>query len=128
MEITSIVNGCPHKIVLWTEDGQSLTVHPNLPPVRVLTEAGTKVGLCLGVAIHAPPRVIGIQYLPERREGQIIVVSQLTAAIVGALHPERDDVVFPGTAPHDNPVLATGERRVARRLEGVTRLNLAAHG
>jgi len=127
MNITSIVNGCPHKIVLWTEEGLPIALTPNLPPVRVLTEARAQVGHCLGVAIHAPPRLSGIQYLPERRKGQIIVVSQLTAAIVGALHPERDDVVFPGTAPHDNPVLATGARRISRRLEGVTRLNLAAY-
>jgi len=113
-----IENRCPHSVTLWDKYGVSIELKPTQPPVRLMTNAAAKVGEVMGVPIHGPASFAGVQFLPDKRDDTLIVVSQMTALAVSALHPDRDDVVYPGTAPHDHPV----RDKERRDIRGVTRL------
>ena len=113
-----IENRCPHSVTLWDKYGQPLVLTPTQPPVRLLTISANQVGEVMGVPIHGPAGFAGVQFLPDKRADTFIIVSQMTAMAVSALHPDRDDVVYPGTAPHDHPV----RDKERRDIRGVTRL------
>lgn len=118
MQIT-IENRCPHGVTLIDGEGRPRTYEEVRPAVRIETEAGPPVGLASGVPIHRPSRITGITNLPPKRKGVVIVVSKLAAMEIARQLPDRDDVVYPGSAPDENAVRSADARR---RVLGVTRL------
>ncbi len=87
------------------------------PPVRIETAPSDQVDTIASVPVHAPPRVVRISNLPPQRPGVTIVVSQISAMGIAALHPDRTDVVYPGTGPADKP-----QRGPRREVVAATRL------
>jgi hypothetical protein len=114
-----IVNRCPHGVTLIDSEGRPRTYEQVGPAVRIETEAGPAVGQASGVPIHAPSRITGITNLPPKRDGTVIVVSKLAAMVIGDRMPDRDDVVYPGSAPDEDAVRSADPRR---RVLGVRRL------
>lgn len=114
-----IENRCPHGVTLIDGEGRPRTYAAVRPAVRIETEAGPAVGLACGVPIHAPSRITGITNLPAKRAGTVIVVSKLAAMVIANRLPDRDDVVYPGSAPDEDAVRSADPRR---RVLGVRRL------
>jgi hypothetical protein len=110
-------NRCPHAICVVDAAGDRRIIEPSGPPVRIETVPGDAVGLAGGIAVHASPGWKCISNLPPRREDTTVIVSQLVALAVAALHPERGDVVYPGTDPRDGASRVRG-----RGVMSVTRL------
>ena len=93
-------NRTPHPITIHRQDGSRLVLPAVKPPVRLDLEPGPQEDrLVAGLPVHSPVILKGVVGLPPRREGVLVLVSQLAALAVQALHPERDDVVHPATGP-----------------------------
>ncbi len=114
--MTDIINKTPHAIALTGSDGVTRVIDKTGQPVRIETEASDQVDAICKVPVYRAPRVTGISNLPPRRPGVTIVVSQIAALGIAALHPDRDDVVYPGTGPGD------AARRVKRSVISASRL------
>lgn len=114
-----IENRCPHDITLMRDDGTTFTIPPTKPAVRIKTNSGPAVSAVSGIPIHGPPRFNRIVNLPPQRDGIAIVVSQIAALAISALHPDRADVFYPGTAPEDG---AQRQEDGTRRILCVKRL------
>jgi hypothetical protein len=110
-------NRCPHSIAVVDASGRERTIPKSGLSVRIETMPGPIVGFADGIPVHAPPRWKGIAHLPPLREGVTIIVSQIVALAIAALHPDRWDVVYPGTAPADG-----ASRRLGRGVVCVSRL------
>lgn len=111
-----IANRTPHAISLLTEDGVVRLIEPTRPPVRVLSETGLEIGTVQGVALHRPSAFGGLSGLPERRHATVVVVSQLAAMAVAAIHPDRDDVFYPDTSPQGGAWRDNGRVLAVKRL------------
>ena len=111
-------NRTPHSVTIFRADGTALVIPKTIPAARVETRPGVHLGEVNGVPIYGQSQFIGLVNLPDKRDGTVIIVSQITALAVSALHPERDDVVYPGGDPYDAPVrdATTGRIVVVRRL------------
>ena len=112
-----IINHCPHPISLEGADGTITTIRPKRPAVRIETRPGEYLYDIQTVPVYSASTYERIANLPEKKDGTLIVVSQICAIMINALHPERDDVVFPATAPLDFPTRdASGVRSVTRLI------------
>jgi hypothetical protein len=111
-----IINRTPHAIALVGSDGVTRIINKTGSPVRVETAPSEQVDTIDTVPIHAAPRVLRITNLPAAREGVINVVSQIAALAIAALHPDRRDIVYPGTGPTDKPQRVRKEMLAATRL------------
>lgn len=90
-------NLTPHVISVKT-DGRISVLEPDGNAVRVKSRLGKVIVVEDGITIHGPARITGLQHLPDPQPGTLLVVSQITAAAVAQLHPERDDIVYPATS------------------------------
>jgi hypothetical protein len=99
----NIINRTPHAIALVGTDGATRIYEKTGAPVRIETAPSDQVDSISSVPVHAAPRVLRISNLPQRQEGVTIVVSQIAAMGIAAMHPDRTDVVYPGTGPADKP-------------------------
>ena len=116
METSEIINRTPHVIALIGADGTTRIIEKSGSPVRIETASGEKIDQVQTVPVHAPSAVLRISNLPPRRDNTIIVVSQIAAMGVAALHPDRTDVCYPGTGPADRP------QRINKTIIAATRL------
>lgn len=116
MESPEIINRTPHAIALVGTDGKTRIIEKSGSPVRIETSPGACLGHVFTIPIHAPPTVVRLSNLPIRRENAIYVVSQIAAMGVAAFHPDRDDIVYPGTGPKD------GARRANQQILSATQL------
>ncbi len=97
--MTKLINLTPHAIALRRSDDSSTIYDGTRDAARINIEPGPEVGEVDGVPIIGPARFLDIDNLPPRREGILLIVSQLTALAVAALYPDRDDILYPGTGP-----------------------------
>ena len=110
-----IENRTPHAVALRQADGGMSLLPPVHPPVRLqFTPGQLEDATVAGVPVHGPSQLLGIAGLPPPREGVLLLVSQLAALGIGALHPERRDVVHPATGAHK------GVRRDERGIVAVS--------
>jgi len=99
--MTTLENRCPHGIAVVDKNGRRRLIERTEPPVRIETVSGCALGVVDGIALHASPWFKSIANLPPYRCDVIVIVSQIVALAVSVLLPDRDDVVYPGTAPND---------------------------
>jgi hypothetical protein len=111
-----ILNRTPHAIALIGGDGVTRIIEKTGSPVRIETEPSDQVDTVDTVPVHAPPRVVRISNLPPRQDSVTVVVSQIAAMGIAALHPERTDVVYPGTGPGDKALRTQKTVFAATRL------------
>ena len=110
----NLTNLTPHVVTLRGAEGD---IH--LPPAgyvaRVDSEPGSHASTLMGIPVYTMPekgRVVG---LPERRPGEIYLVSGMVLAALSG--KDRPDVVAPGTGPNDGAI-----RDEQGRIVAVTRL------
>lgn len=111
-----ITNRTPHAISLLSEDGSVRLIEPIRPPVRIVSETGLEVDKVQGVSLHSPSAFGGLSGLPDRRHATVVVVSQLAAMAVAAIHPDRDDVFYPDTSPSGGAWRDNGRVLAVKRL------------
>ncbi len=113
-------NRTPHAVGLLREDGTISVLEPVQPPVRIAERMNREVAREDGIVIHDPSTFEGVEHLPRKQDGRMVVVSRLAALLIGALHPDRTDVVYPATSQKH------GARRDKRGPIAVRRLIRAA--
>ena len=87
-----ILNLTPHRVSIRREDMSFLDLNPEPVPARRAVKnvvLGTVDGIVVSSQVFGP-----VENLPEPREGVLLLVS----LIVAQAHPERRDLVTPGTA------------------------------
>ena len=94
-------------------------IPPSRPAVRIQTKTGEYLYDVDAVPIHAAGKFECISNLPVKQDGVLIVVSQICAIVIGALHPERDDIVFPSTTFTSLSLREAGGRAATRLIRAV---------
>lgn len=94
-----LINATPHDVHIKTIDGKLITLPASETPARVHIER-KEAGVHDGVRVVVPV-VVGINNLPPKREGVLIIVSKLVADAL----PERDDLVVPDLIERNGDVV-----------------------
>ena len=88
----------PQAIALRRRDGSHSNLPPVAPAVRLELAAGpVERGLLGGMPIRGKVTLKGVSGLPAPRDGVMLVVSQMAALAIAAIHPERTDCLHPAS-------------------------------
>ena len=107
-----LVNLTPHKVVLFTPEGNQVEIPPEGTTPRVRMEV-REAGEVLGIPV-VETYAAGVEGLPEPRPGVLYIVSRAVAQAA----PDRDDLTVPDDLVRDEEGRVIGARRLARIWPG----------
>jgi len=108
-----LINCTPHPLTLRDTDGTDHVLDTSDAVARITSIPGELHDLGLPVPVAEADTWGDVVDLPAPKEGTFYIVSALVGS---ALRGTRDDLLVPGTGPHDNCVRDGG------RILAVTRL------
>lgn len=115
-----LVNLTPHTIDVADADGNVYMSIGSSGVCRVLA-APSEQAFSLLIGNHSSVQVVPhaalgkVDGLPDRQDGVLYIVSMIAAQAIMAQHPERRDILYPGTGPADNCVRDDDGKIVAVR-------------